>query len=77
MDGVSNNGIDEIIFEPKKEDPTRQTETTSTGAKVTTTNASNKAKTSNSQYASPTKLKPKVSKVLFRPYDLNYDLNVK
>ena len=57
----------------------KTTATTTTGKKTTTTtkNVSNKAKTSNSEYVSPNKLEFKVSKVFFRTYDLNYDLNFK
>ena len=71
----------------KKEDAEIQTQkattTTTTGAKTTaaatttTTKYANEEKTSNSQYRSPNKSESKVSKVFFRLYDLNYDLNFK
>ena len=74
----------------KKEDAAIQTQkatttTTTTGAKTTaaatttttttTTKYANEEKTSNWQYRSPNKSESKVSKVFFRLYDLNYDLN--
>ena len=70
----------------KKEDAAIQTQkattTTTAGAKTTaaattttTTKYANEEKTSNSQYRSPNKSESKVSKVFFRLYDLNNDLN--
>ena len=63
----------------KKEDAAIQTQkattTTTAGAKTTAAEYANEEKTSNSQYRSPNKSESKVSKVFFRLYDLNYDLN--
>ena len=79
MDRNSHDEIDKICFQQKEEDATTTT-TTATGTNTTTTamtNVSNEKNPSNSQYFSPNKSKSEVSKLLFRFYDLIYDLNLK
>lgn len=88
LNGDSHNENDEINFEQKKktqqyklqkkqQQQRQQEQRQQQQQQQQQQNVFNEEKTSSSRYRSPNKLESRVSKIFFRSYDLNYDLNFK